>query len=485
MTEIRKHRDGLQSLTDAPPSGGPGGSAASAATDGGSQRLPVLLMSALLFVTGCVNLNPFQADNNLRTTQTPIYDGLFELPQPEQKLVAAVYRFRDQTGQYEPSENISSWSTAVTQGATSILLKAIEDSGWFVPIERESISNLMNERQIIRSIRAEHNQGGPLPPLMYAGIMLEGGIIGYDSNIMTGGAGARYLGIGGSTEFRQDKVTVYLRAVSTQNSRILKTVHSTETILSQKVDAHVFRFVDQNKILEGEAGYTVNEPSTVAVTRAIEKAVDKLVMEGVRDGIWNVAQEEVEKMGDHFAAFETRHSTTTQLDFFGRQMQDWRGKFAFGLNIEGQQYQGNYPDPLARPALEAQALYRFTPRLSAGLSAHRGDIAAKRSFERTYSGAQLKIRGILKPEYTLTPFLELGAGAMVMERESFRFNWDEWYPYVSGTIGLEYMITNKAGLNITVRNRHTLWDGLDGVDDLGGLPDRIWSVGAGLVFYSF
>ncbi len=97
----------------------------------------------------------------------------------------------------------------------------MEDSKWFVPIERENLSNLLNERNIIRKTRQVYrktsNPDEPqLPPLLYAGIILEGGIVSYDTNIITGGVGARYFGIGSSTQYRQDRITVYLRAVSTQ-----------------------------------------------------------------------------------------------------------------------------------------------------------------------------------------------------------------------------------------------------------------------------
>ncbi len=451
---------------------------------GSVKKATPVLMLVLLLVAGCGNLNPFQPDPGLRSLDTPVHKELLELPRPQEKMVAAVYRFRDQTGQYQPSDNIASWSTAVTQGATSILLKAIDDSGWFTPIERESISNLMNERQIIQSIRAEHGQVGPLPPMMYAGVMLEGGIIGYDSNIMTGGAGARYLGIGGSSEFRQDKVTIYLRAVSTQNSRILKTVHSTETILSQKVDAHIFRFVDEDKIIEGEAGYTVNEPSTIAVTRAIEKAVEKLVMEGIRDQLWAVASDEEEFLDEYFAAYDQRQVAKANIDVFGRQITDRRGNLGLGLNLGGQRYRGNYPDPLTRPFSSVDLMVRLSPRLFGGLSVNRGEIAAKHEFEKTFSGAQLSVRGVLFPDYSITPFLEIGGGAMVLEDGWFRPSWDDYFPYVSGAAGLEYMLTEGVGIHFSVRHRYALKDGLDGVQ-LGRYNDRVWSFGGGVTFYRF
>ena len=72
---------------------------------------------------------------------TPATSLLKDLPKPKEQVVVGVYKFRDQTGQYKPQENGSSFSTAVTQGATSILIKALEDSKWFIPIERENIGN--------------------------------------------------------------------------------------------------------------------------------------------------------------------------------------------------------------------------------------------------------------------------------------------------------------------------------------------------------
>ena len=167
-----------------------------------------LLLGAVL-LSGCANyLAPFDTEPAHVGAETRVYDRFAELPEPSDQVVAAVYRFRDQTGQYKPSQNIASWSTAVTQGSTSILMRALENSGWFDVIEREGLSNLMNERQIISSMRQMHEGdrgAGPLPPLRFAGILLEGGIIGYDSNIITGGAGARYFGAGGSASFGRTK----------------------------------------------------------------------------------------------------------------------------------------------------------------------------------------------------------------------------------------------------------------------------------------
>ncbi|GAH56245.1 unnamed protein product, partial [marine sediment metagenome] len=182
------------------------------------------------------------------TYATAVYRDLVSLPSPERKVVAAVYQFSDQTGQYKYSPNVATYSRAVTQGATSMLIKALEDSGWFEVVEREGLARLLKEREIIDTTRKNYkdNQGQSLPslpPLLYAGIILEGGIISYDSNFVTGGFGAKYFGLGGDIEYRKDQVGIYLRAVSVQSGKILKSVSTTKTILSKEVHLGIFRFV--------------------------------------------------------------------------------------------------------------------------------------------------------------------------------------------------------------------------------------------------
>jgi curli production assembly/transport component CsgG len=229
---------------------------------------------------------------------TAIHPSLISLPEPEEKIVVAVYKFRDQTGQYKTSGTATTFSTAVSQGATSMLNKALEDSGWFLPIEREGMNNLMNERKIIRSTRLQYNSANgneatdDLPPLLYAGVLLEGGIISYDTNVITGGLGARYFGAGGHGKIQKDQVTVYLRLVSVQTGQILKTVSTTKSILSREVDFGLYRFVREKRLLEIESGFTTNEPASMCVLEAVEKAVFDLIIEGVREGIWSLAKPE-------------------------------------------------------------------------------------------------------------------------------------------------------------------------------------------------
>jgi len=234
---------------------------------------------------------------------TKVNQSLRDLPPPSDKVPVAVYNYSDQTGQFKPSETTQTLSKAVTQGATSILIKALQDAGngsWFKVVEREKIDNLLKERSIITKMRMTYlgEEGvNPkvLPPLVYAAIIFEGGIIGFDSNIETGGVGARLLGIGGDVKYRLDTITIYLRAVSTKTGEVLSSVTTHKSIASVALQSGVFKFVAVDKILEAEAGITKNEPDQLAVQQAIEKAVYAIVVEGADNGIWSFADKEARK----------------------------------------------------------------------------------------------------------------------------------------------------------------------------------------------
>ena len=228
---------------------------------------------------------------------TEVNQSLRDLPPPARKVVVAVYNYADQTGQFKPSETTQTLSKAVTQGSTSILIKALQDVGqgsWFTVVEREKIDNLLKERKIITQMRMTYMgetriDPKALPPLLFAGIIFEGGIIGFDSNIQTGGVGARLLGIGGDVKYRLDTITIYLRAVSTKTGQVVGSVTTHKTIASIGLQGGVFKYIAIDKILEAEAGFTKNEPEQLAVQQAIEKAVYAMLIEGADTDVWSFA----------------------------------------------------------------------------------------------------------------------------------------------------------------------------------------------------
>jgi curli production assembly/transport component CsgG len=222
----------------------------------------------------------------------PRFGGLTGVGESEAKpMTIGVYSFQDKTGQRKPADNVANLSSAVTQGSESWVIDALLEVGegtWFEVVERVGMDNLVKERQLIRSTRDNYEQNpAQLAPMKFAGIILEGGIVGYDSNIRTGGLGAKYFGVGTSAEYREDSVTVAMRLVSVSTGRVLLSVASEKNIASYRSGVDAFKFLDLGtKILEVETGYSVNEPTNYAVRAAIESAVIELIYEGVRKDLW-------------------------------------------------------------------------------------------------------------------------------------------------------------------------------------------------------
>jgi curli production assembly/transport component CsgG len=216
---------------------------------------------------------------------------LDNLPSPKRKLDVSVYNFPDLTGQNKSNDNFAEFSRALTQGGSSILTDVVVKAGggaWFDVAERADLQPLLQERQIIQNTRTaiDGDKAQSLPPLRFAGILLEGGVIGYDTNETTGGLGANYLGVGPSVQYRQDIITVALRAVSVQTGRVLASVTTTKIVYSINVAGTGFLFTAVDKLLQADIGFTKNTPPTLAVREGIQLAIYSLIFEGVKNGLW-------------------------------------------------------------------------------------------------------------------------------------------------------------------------------------------------------
>ncbi|MBF8780422.1 CsgG/HfaB family protein [Pseudomonas fulva] len=248
-----------------------------------------LMIFAAVLASGCVTSKPAGTTSAASISPpTQSTRDLMQLPAPAGPISVAVYGLRDQTGQYKPSPD-SSFSTSVTQGAASLLVTALRDSRWFKPVERENLQDLLTERKIIRALELPQDQAQvQLPSLRPANLLIGGAIVAYESNVRTGGLGVRYLGIGPSELYRQDQVTINLRAVDIRTGDVIQSVTTTKTVFSTQMDFGVFKYVSLKHLLEVETGFSRNEPVQQCVREAIESALIHLIAQGVRDGSWQL-----------------------------------------------------------------------------------------------------------------------------------------------------------------------------------------------------
>ena len=265
-------------------------------------KLLLTSLAAITLLSGCATSSVIREKVTGNQFDAPVVEEskllkTEQLAPPQGGPIAvAVYSFQDKTGQRKSVPLIASLSSAVTQGGESYLIKALQDVGdqrWFTVVERVGLENLIKERQMIRQMRElyQGKDAKPLPPMMFAGIIMEGAIVGYDSNTITGGSGVRVFGIGASTQYQSDTVTVTLRTVSVASGEVLTTVTVTKTVLSYMDKMGVLKFYDSGtQALEAETGASINESINRAVSLSVQAAVVATIKEGVRKGHWSYRQ---------------------------------------------------------------------------------------------------------------------------------------------------------------------------------------------------
>jgi len=277
----------------------------------------ILIVLSALILSGCAMTQKMGYEYKPEVAANKLQKEFDTLPAPAGKRVTvAVYGFADKTGQRKPTPGIASLSTAVTQGGEVFLIKALQDVGrgtWFEVVERVNIDAITKERTIIRQMREayEGKDAKPLMPLLFAGIIMEGGVIGYDSGTESGGAAYRFLGIGPQTQYSKDTVTISLRAISVNTGKVLAAISVTKIVYSTADSVAVLKYIDNKNItsqifggasnslsptasmFEFETGLTINEPGTLAVKATIEAAVVELIKEGERKGVWDFKKSEL------------------------------------------------------------------------------------------------------------------------------------------------------------------------------------------------
>ena len=275
------------------------------------ERLLKLQYLSVLLLSSCSIFNQFEDTYEQRFKANDVVSiqdlqsvELKNVNIPKVSPVVAVYpaSFTDQTGQRKSNSEFALFSTALTQQPNALLIRALKHAGdgkFFRVVERVGLDNLTKERQLIRSAReqfaSDEDKKKQLQPLLFAGVLMEGAVISYESNLESGGIGARYLGIGNSIQYREDTVTISLRMVSVATGEVLLEVLSQKTIFSYGKSEDVFRFIEAGtELVEIELGNARNESSTIALMKTIEGAVLELIKQGYTKKYWVLQSENKE-----------------------------------------------------------------------------------------------------------------------------------------------------------------------------------------------
>jgi len=268
------------------------------------QRLYLCLLA--IFISSCAVLNH---NEDLALTQDIKPSSVLDLQSEELKNLPpatvmptiAIYpnSFKDLTGQRRSNSSFALFSTAITQAPEAFLIRAFKHTAngkFFRVVERVGLDDLTKERQLIRSTRKEFKEDNKMKPLLFAGLLVQGGVISYEANLRSGGAGARYLGIGNSKQYREDTVTISLRLVSVSTGEVLMETLVSKSIISTSVSQDVFRFIETGtELVEIEGGVAENESVSIALQKAIETGVLNIINIGIERGYWKYENIKIDK----------------------------------------------------------------------------------------------------------------------------------------------------------------------------------------------
>ena len=174
----------------------------------------------------------------------------------------------------------------------------------------------------------------------------------------------------------------------------------------------VFRYVKFKRLLEAEVGYTFNEPTDLAITEAIEKAVHSLIIEGIIDQMWSLKdQSDIED--EQVQGYLEEKEKNLNIDMFGIPYnQKLRSRFYSSFSGTGQLYSGDYSSGEMLPGLKANLGIGLSKSffLNTGIGMQR--IQILNLYDSYQYSLDLNIEYLANQHGRFSPLLSFGGGGL-------------------------------------------------------------------------
>ena len=268
---------------------------------------------------------------------------------------------------------------------------------------------------------------------------------------------------------------MYLRAVSTSTGEILKTVYVSKTILSQAVDIGLFRYVNFQRLLEVETGFTKNEPTQLAIQESIEKAVESLIIEGIISNLWsseNKAEEEV-VVKNYLEEKEIDASTALYERRFFKD--NYKHSISGSLGVAF--IDGDYSSSSVDISGKIGYRYNFTPHFSTHLEIAILRLRSSSSISNFVLGNDLNIEYKFLPHDKFSPYVYAGPGIIISTKDTNTTSFKTQFG-----VGFEYHTSEQLSIFINGDYNFTFTDELDYIEQ-GTKDDHYATFGIGLNFH--
>ncbi len=192
----------------------------------------------------------------------------------EERSALAVYEITDNTGQMKDMG-----SSVVTQGATDMLITALQRSRQFQVLDRAGFNDFMNEQNLQSENRLSTGEGPMVGEMIGADYIIDGSITEYQVDRKTGGIGLSIGGLGGSKEYALATTAIDLRLVETTSGEVVWAESFKGEIEGERVGVETFSFMGDN-IVEFETGRGEQEVINLVIRTLLEEAVFEMVETG-------------------------------------------------------------------------------------------------------------------------------------------------------------------------------------------------------------
>jgi curli production assembly/transport component CsgG len=244
----------------------------------------------------------------------------------------------------------------------------------------------------------------------------------------------------------------------------------------------VFRYVKYKRLLEAETGYTYNEPTDMAITEAIEKAVYSLIIEGILDNLWNVKNPE-DKKSPLIQQYLKEKEENREEDLLGRKYgKSYRGKGCISFTGGGQWYNGDYSGSKLRGGGEVSLGVALKPSLYLEAAFGPKVLNIKNVYEGTDLGGNLGLRFIANTHESFSPFIKAGIGTLYNFDEKVGLSDKKFIPYLSFEGGVECLLSRKFSLTGGFFFNQFLHDTFDGSKE-GTHDDSFYGFDLGFRIY--
>jgi curli production assembly/transport component CsgG len=200
----------------------------------------------------------------------------------------------------------------------------------------------------------------------------------------------------------------------------------------------------------------------MAVTEAIEKAVQGLIIEGARDGLWTPADKSDADMKQVIDAYEKEKTEMSETDIFGMRQEMAAPLISVSPYAGVIRYYGDYARHTLKGSYGASVDLHITPVFGIQVNGATGTLASEGAFSSNITSLEGNLIFRPTPYQRWTSLLFFGVGAVARSGSTpFQFQ-GATYLQAQGGVGVEYSPTRRIGLRSTLSYNQPFTDALDG-----------------------